>query len=283
MVAERIDSRNDDVLVGGKDRDEVSRRLLVPVCFAGIERRRGGRSVGDVEPLDTVDFCHLAAGGEARRLLARHVIGVLDKNRLVPGFPLFSDEFERTGPDRFRDLLVGVGLGQPLRHHERHIARQLAERIEDQRERRFQLYCESLVVDRLHPADGFHQLLAERVPLAPAFDRSDAIGGTHRLAVMPLQTIAQDEAVGQLIVAGIPAIDHLRLRLEILVEREQRIEHQITEISRDIGCRPDRIDASQIRLRDEPQSLLRSALGPPDRRHDHGEESCCCRPSQCLR
>ena len=201
----------------------------------------------------------------------------------MAGFPLFFDEFERAGADRLWDLLVRVGLGQPLRHHERHVARQLAESIEDQRERRFQLYRECLVVDRLHLADGFHQLLAERVAFAPALDGGDAIGGAHRLAVMPLQPVAQDEAVAQLVVAGSPAIDHLRLRLEILVEREQRIEDQVTKIARDIGGRPNRVDAAQIRLRNEPQGFLRSALGPPDRRDEVGKKSCRCRPSQCLR
>ena len=256
MVAERVDRRDGDVLVGGKDRDEVRRRLLVPIGFAGVERGRGGRRVGNVEPLDAVDLGHLAAGGEARRLLARHVIGVLDKDRLVAGLPLLLDEFERAGPDRLGDLLVGVGLGQPLRHHERHVARQLAERVEDQRERGFQLYCKRLVVDRPHLGDRLHQLLAKRVPLAPAFERGDAIGGPYGLAIMPFQAVAQDEAVGQLVVAGSPAIDHLRLRLEILVERKQRVEHQVAEIARDIGGRPDRVDAPQIRLRDKAQGLL---------------------------
>ena len=120
-----------------------------------------------------------------------------------------------------------------------------------------------------HLADGFHQLLAERVALAPAFERGDAIGGAHRLAVMPFQAVAQDEAVGQLVVADRPAIDHLRLRLEILVEREQRVEDQIAEIAGDIGRRPDRVDAAQIRLRDEAQGLRRG-LGLC-RRRGHAE------------
>src|SRR5260370_30761025 len=97
---------------------------------------------------------------------------------------------------------------------------------------------------------------------------------------MPLQAVAQDEAVGQFIVAGSPAINHLRLRLEILVEREQRIKDQITEIARDISRRPDRVDASQVRLRNEPQSLLRTALRPPDRRDEQGQKDRRCRPPQ---
>ena len=128
----------------------------------------------------------------------------------------------------------------------------------------FSLIVKVLSSTGVHLADRFHQLLAERVALAPAFDRGDAIGGAHRLAVMPFQAVAQGEAVGQLVVAGRPAIDHLRLRLEVLVEREQRVEDQIAEIARDIGGRPDRVDAAQIGLRNEPQGLLRG-LAPPNR------------------
>ena len=119
----------------------------------------------------------------------------------------------------------------------------------------FRLIVKVLSSTDLHLADGFHQLLAERVALAPAFERGDAIGGADRLSVMPFQAVAQDEAVGQLVVADRPAIDHLRLRLEILVERKQRVEDQIAEIARHISRRPDRIDAAQIGLRDEAQGL----------------------------
>src|SRR3984893_6424428 len=225
------------------------------------------RRVGDIAPFDAVGLCHLAAAGEARQLLARHLIRVPDKDRLVAGNPRLLDEFERAGADRLRDLLVSVGLRKPLRHHERHIAGELAERIEDQRERGFQLEREGFVVDGLNLPDDLHQLLAERVPLAPAFERGDAIGGADRLSVVPFQALAQRESIGQLIAAGCPAIDHLRLRLEVLVEREQRVENQIAEIAGDIRRRPDRVDAPEIRLRDEAERLLRG-LGRSGRRDE---------------
>src|SRR5215472_4537415 len=74
---------------------------------------------------------------------------------------------------------------------------------------------------------------------------------------MPFEPIAQCELVEELVVADCPAIDHLRLRLEILVEREQRIEDEIAEIPRHIRGRPNRVDTPQIRLRDETQGLRR--------------------------
>src|SRR5215469_13370473 len=72
---------------------------------------------------------------------------------------------------------------------------------------------------------------------------------------MPFQPVAQREPVDELVVADRPAVDHLRLWFEILVEREQRIEDEIAEIPRHIRGRPNRVDTPQIRLRDETQGL----------------------------
>ena len=256
-IAERIDGRDRDILVGREYRQDVGRRLLVPIRFARIERRRRGRGIGYVEPFDPVDLGDLAAGGEARRLLARHIIGVLDEDRLAAGDPFLLDEFERARADRFRDLLEGVGLGDPLGHHERHIARQFAERAEEERKRRLQRDRKALVAIGGHRADRLHHFLPELVALCPALDRGDAIGGAHGLAVMPFQAVAQREFIGELVVADGPFIDHLRLRLEILVEREQRVEDEIAEIAGDVGGRPDRVDAAEIGLGDEAECLCR--------------------------
>jgi len=125
---------------------------------------------------------------------------------------------------------------------------------------------------RIFP-DRLHQLLAQCIALAPAFDRGDAIDGANRLPVMPFQAGTQRKAVSQLVVADRPAVDHLRLRLEILVERKQRVEDEVAKIACHIGCRPDRIDAAQIGLRDEAQGRrpgLRLA-----RTGDQSEGECC--------
>jgi hypothetical protein len=170
VVAKRIDRRNDYVLVAGEDRDEIGWRLLVPVCFAGVECGCRGRGIGDVEPLDAVDLGHFAAGGKARRLLARHIIGVLDEHRPVAWLPLLLDEFERPRTDRLRDLLERIGPSEPLGHHKRHVARQLAETVDQQRERKFESDRKALVVDRGNLTHSLHQLLTELVALAPALD-----------------------------------------------------------------------------------------------------------------
>jgi hypothetical protein len=187
----------------------------------------------------------------------------------MPRLPLFLDELERARADRLGDLLERVGLGDPLGHHERHVRRQLTERIEHQRERRFELDGKAVVAVGGDRVDRFQHLLAERVALGPALDRGGAIGGAHLRAVMPFETGAQREMPGELVVADRPLVDHLRLRLEILIEREQRIEDEIAEIASDIGGRPDRVDASEIGLRDEAQRLRRrlrpAARAEPER------------------
>jgi len=61
VVAERIDGGYDNVFVGSEDRDEVGRRLLVPIGLAGVECGCRGRRVGYIEPLDAVDLGQRAA------------------------------------------------------------------------------------------------------------------------------------------------------------------------------------------------------------------------------
>jgi hypothetical protein len=119
--------------------------------------------------------------------------------------------------------------------------------------------------------DCFDQLLTQRVALTPAFERGDAVGGANGLPVVPFEPVAQNEPIDQLVVAGGPAIDHLRLRLEILVERKERVEDQIPEIAGHIGRRPDRVDAAQISLRDEAQGL-RPRLATPRSRGESQSE-----------
>ena len=104
-----------------------------------------------------------------------------------------------------------------------------------------------------------HQQLAHAVVLAPALDRGDRVLGRDGLAVVPQQAVAQREGVGQVVVADLVAVDHLRLDLEILVQREQRIVDHIAVVAADIGRGPDRIDDLQIGMHHHAQRVLLSA------------------------
>ena len=79
--AQRIGVLDLDVLVLGQQRDQVGRHHLPPVDLAGIERGGSRGRIRDVDPLDAVDLHDLAARRPGRRLLARHVVGVLRRTR----------------------------------------------------------------------------------------------------------------------------------------------------------------------------------------------------------
>src|SRR3546814_3904377 len=82
------------------------------------------------------------------------------------------------------DLLsVGVGLGETLRHDERHVRTDLADRIDDEAIGILQLDLEALVVDRCDGFDGLEQLLAHPVALAPALERREIGRASCRASV----------------------------------------------------------------------------------------------------
>jgi hypothetical protein len=87
-----------------------------------------------------------------------------------------------------------------------------------------------------------------------------------------LEPVAQRERVRELILAHFVLVHHLRLDLELLVHREQRVVHHVAVIARDVRRGADRIENAQIGLRDELEYfLLRvgSACGK-----QHGDNGC---------
>jgi hypothetical protein len=88
-------------------------------------------------------------------------------------------------------------LPPALRHHEGHVARQRREGFDDLAEGFLQHEAEALRIDRIQGRGGFHHLDGEGVLAGPPAQGGHAIGGAHRLAIMPQQTFAQREVVGQ--------------------------------------------------------------------------------------
>ena len=169
-----------DVLVLGQQGHEVGRHHLPPVHLARVERGGGRGRVRDIDPLDAVDLHDLAARGPGRRLLARHIVGVLDEHDLVARHPFFLHELEGTRADGVLDVLERVGLGDALRHDEGHVGRGLAERIERERKGPLQFQREGLVVDDGPLFRHLGEPLAESVALGPTLDGGDAVGRFHR-------------------------------------------------------------------------------------------------------
>ncbi len=210
----------------------------------------------------------LAAGGAARRVAARHVVGIAHVDHLVAGLPLVLHEAERPRADRLLDLLA-VGRGRDAGgHDEGHVARRLAERFQHEAEGLGQLEREGLLVLSGELAGVGGQQLAQGIALGPPLDRLDRVLGDHRLAVVPLETVAQRERPLHALVRRGPLVDHLRLDLQILIGAEQRVVDQVGVVPRDVGGRPDRIEHLEIGVRDEAHgaaALLRVDGGEADR------------------
>ena len=142
--------------------------------------------------------------------------------------------------------------------------RRLGQRLQHHAVGLLQHDLEGPVVDRLHLLGLLAQQAAQRVLVGEALDRRQHVRRGDRLAVMPLQALAQLEGPGELVVAHRPALDHLRPRLELGVEREERVVDQVAVVADDVGRRPDRIDDLEIRVHDDLQRLAR--LGVDGRR-----------------
>ena len=167
-------------------------------------------------------------------------------------------EAERTASHHLGHLGVGVRLGQPFRHDRQHVEAGLPEG--DRQQREWQLHAEEngLVVRCAELVRIGHDRLAERVALGPALDAGDAVARQHRRVVVEPQTVPQHELP---LAVRLNAVAHLRLRLELAVDREQRVEDGHAVIARDVGGRPDGIEDGRVRLGNESQRLRVGRFG----------------------
>ena len=222
---------------------------------------------GHLDDLDLVDLDHLAAGQARGRFGARLVLRVLDVDVLLARLGLGVDVDERARADLAVDLLEGVGVGDFLGHHEGHLRRRLAERVEHQAVGFFQDHLEGLGVDRLEVLHEVHELLSHRIARRPALDRGHAVGSGDRLAVVPFQAVTQREGPQHLVGRDLVLVDHLRLDGVVLVDREQRVVDHVAVVAGDVGRRPDRVEDRQVAVLHELQDLaLRrgpDAASPP--------------------
>jgi len=121
LVAERVAAEQLDRLVLGEQRQQVVARRLDHVDLAVLDGGDLGLHVRHCDPLDAIDLDHLAAGETRRGLQARLVLGILDVDDLLAGLPFVTLEDEGAGTGGIVDLLVWIGLGHALGHHERRV------------------------------------------------------------------------------------------------------------------------------------------------------------------
>ena len=253
---------DNEVFVGLQLRHEIDRRVLPPIDLALLQRRSRSARVGHEVPHDPVDIDDLGSGVEARlAILARYVIRVLLEHDALAGHALRSDEFERAAADRLLDLLVGIGLRQPLRHNR---AIHLRERVGQQRKRLFQADADDLVGTRADLVGARYQRRAHRVTLAKALDRRHAIAGQDWRTIVEFEPVAQRQVPFFAIVGDAIAGDHLRLHLELGVEAVKRIVDCEREVPGDVGGGPDRVERGEVGMRNEVDRGL--SLSPDDLR-----------------
>jgi hypothetical protein len=167
-IAELVQHLGPDGGIALQDVDQIERRRLEEVDLAGLECCERGLGIGHDVPFDPLDVHDLAAGHAARRLVARHVVGVALVDHLAAGHPLVGDEAERARADRGGDLLVGIGRGVVLAHHVAERGAGLGEHVEHQAVGLVQPDLERIVAGRGDLLDPLHHVLAAAVARRPA-------------------------------------------------------------------------------------------------------------------
>src|SRR4029077_16643460 len=76
----------------------------------------------------------------------------------------------------------------------------------------------------------------------PAADRGDTVARSDGRTVRPLEAVRQSEPMREPVVVAFVALDHLRLRLELHIDREQRVVDEVTVGRADGRGGPDGVE-----------------------------------------
>ena len=267
-LAALVEHLHDEVRVLLELIDQVLRRGLAEIDLAGLQRADRRLLVGDVLEDHPIDLDDLAAGGAGRRFGARPIIRVAVIDVAIARAGLVAIEQERPRPDGFPDLLVRIGLGFLPAHHEALRALDFRERLEHQPVRLRQHDAEGPFVDDRRVFDAPEQMLPATVARRPAPQRGNAVGRRHAGAVGERQAIAQLERIGEPVIRLVPAADHLGLRRERGIEREQIVVDHPAVDRGDRAGGPDRIEHPQVRVHHRADGTRRRRRGAC--RQDHG-------------
>jgi hypothetical protein len=115
--------------------------------------------------------------------------------------------------------------------------------------RLFQRQHEGLGIAGFERGGNGEDAAAERTALTPATQRRHAIGGCDRLAIVPLQAIAQRETIGQSVGRNVPVLHHLGLDIALGILSEQGVEHHEAKGARNIGRGKMRIERDDFRFK----------------------------------
>ena len=115
-------------------------------------------------------------------------------------------------------------------------------------------------------------MLPATVARRPAPQRGNAVGRRHAGAVGERQAIAQLERIGEPVIRLVPAADHLGLRRERGIEREQIVVDHPAVDRGDRAGGPDRIEHPQVRVHHRADGTRRRRRGA--RRQDRRGGKC---------
>ena len=141
IAAGEVDDLHLGVLL--ENRQQIERRILHVIHFAGLQRGCGGRAIGNDANFQRVDVDALAAGQEVGRFGTRHIIGEFFQDHAIAGAVIGLAVDERSRAYDFGDALIGGCPGDTLGHHEGDGADRIAERVDHQARGLFQRQHES--------------------------------------------------------------------------------------------------------------------------------------------
>ena len=258
LKAERIHDLHLDRRILLQQRNKVIWHDLLDVDLPGAQRVQRGGGIGDVAELHGIDMRDAAAGHAARWLAARDIGGIAVEAPGAAGNPFVRFEHERAGADAGAHRLVRVGLRVGSAHDDRYGGGRIAQAGQQHRERFFQFDREFAGIGHDERVEALGQQPAVDGADRPSLERRDHVGAGDRRPVMERQAGTQDEIVIQAIRADAVALHHLRLRVEVLVEAEQRLIDEVGKILRGVGGGPGRIERSQVLRRRDVQRGLRA-------------------------
>ena len=131
-VAKRVIDLDRDIGVIRQNWRQIGRGRFKEIHLAGHQRIHGCGIVREIGPDDLVHQGPFAPGRGRCRLIPRDIILKLGIDDLAAGHPFVGLEHKGARPGVVVDLLERIGCGNPRRHDERHIRRNLADGFQNQ-------------------------------------------------------------------------------------------------------------------------------------------------------
>jgi hypothetical protein len=128
-----------------------------------------------------------------------------------------------------------------LRHDERHRRAAACQHVDEDRQRLLQRDPHGAVILHAPRIDELGHRLSDGLPCGPAGKAGSTVLGANRLAVVESQAVPQADQIGSAVVGHGVTIGHLRMRVERIVDAEQRVIDGPTMVHGNGGRGEDRV------------------------------------------